>query len=310
MIKNPFQRKIEDEFDFDFHLDTNIISTLDGFERNILKPYESGKRIFYRGERVNRADRPLLPTLFRDKDKLISENRFVSLVDSEFICDYYRKMPAYYNLYSDIIGEISPDNLYPFLAFSQHYLGISPLIDFSKSPYPAMSFALKDRKTYDEDIMLYTLEIKDDTDYTDNVLTANRWLNDYGVVVMRDNARLQLNFELDNPFDAIAEYRKIHERFSGSTFLELNAPSAKLIDVPTNDLMTYQQGVFLLLNHFSLMGKSYLTKQIRDDFSVTKWLINKDICPDLLDLLLTKYPYYSFEYITNLNKIAKALKNG
>ena len=308
MIKNPLLVKLENELDFDFRLETNHISTLDEFEQIILKPHEEGKRIFYRGERISSLSRPLLPTIFRDKERLVADNRIVCMVDSDFICSYYKNMTAYYNLYSDIIGEVSRDSLYKFLAFSQHYIGVSPLIDFTKSPYPAMSFALKDRQTYTDDIMIYTLEIKDDNDYTSSQETADRWLRDYSVLVFRDAAKRQLNFEMENPFEAIAEYRRIYERFGGSTFLELNTPTAKLIDLPTNDLMLYQQGVFLLLDDFSLMGKSYLTKQIRDDFNVKKWLINKNICPDLLDLLLSRYPYYSYKYITDLVKVSKSLR--
>ncbi|MCD7797531.1 MAG: hypothetical protein LUG95_08055 [Clostridiales bacterium] len=40
------------------------------------------------------------------------------------------------------------------------------------------------------------------------------------------------------------------------------SPTAKLIDIPTNDLMKYQQGVFLLLNKFSIIDSNYLTKAV------------------------------------------------
>ncbi len=306
------QRKLhewDNEFDFDFSVQTQSISTLEEFDRIILQPHREGRRVFYRGERCNSRTRPLLPTLFRSRADLLSPERFVTLADSEFLCKYYRNMGDYYRLYTDIIGAVEPDNLYPFLAFSQHYLGISPLIDFSKSPYPALSFALKDRTEYSEDILLYTLEIKEECDYTDSVETANRWLRDYSVLVFRDSARSKLNFELENPFNALTEYRKIYERFAGSSFMQLNTPTAKLIDVPTNDLMLYQQGVFLLLDDFSLMGKSYLTKQIRDEFNIKKWLVNREICPTLYRMLTEQYPYYAFSYITDLNKIASAMKN-
>ncbi|MBR3738046.1 MAG: hypothetical protein IKN26_04830, partial [Eubacterium sp.] len=93
-----------------------------------------------------------------------------------------------------------------------------------------------------------------------------------------------------------------------SGLLDMNSPSAKLIDVPTNDLMRYQQGVFLLLDDFSLMGKLYLTKKIRDEFKVKKLIINKEICPKLLDMLIENNPYYAFKYITNLNAIAQNIK--
>ncbi|MBQ9517568.1 MAG: FRG domain-containing protein [Eubacterium sp.] len=309
MKQKEFFDRLDNEFDFDFRIDTKTIDNLDDFNYYLLKPYENGKRIFYRGESRVSITRPLLPTIFRNKDALIPQNRFVSLIDSDYICNYYRKMSDYYSLYSDIIGEVDRDNLYKFLAFSQHYIGVSPLIDFTKSPYPALSFALKDREEFKEDILFYTLEIKDDNDFTTDAETANRWLSDYSVLVYRDKAKFELNYKLENPFEAIDDYRRIRERFGGTNFmLQMNAPHAKLIDVPTNDLMIYQQGVFLLLDDFSLMGKSYLTKKIREEFNVKKWLIDKSICPDLLDFLQSKYPYYSYKYITDLVKVAKAIK--
>ena len=56
------------------------------------------------------------------------------------------------------------------------------------------------------------------------------------------------------------------------------------------------------------MGKSYLTKKIRDEFTIKKWIIKKDICPQLLEMLLEYNPYYAFKYITNLNLIAEDMK--
>ena len=52
------------------------------------------------------------------------------------------------------------------------------------------------------------------------------------------------------------------------------SPVAKLIDIPTNDLMKYQQGVFLLLNNFSLVDSMYLTKSVRRGFVIKKYVIN------------------------------------
>ncbi len=56
-----------------------------------------------------------------------------------------------------------------------------------------------------------------------------------------------------------------------------NAPSATLIGIPTNDLMRYQQGVFLLLTDFffSLRCSMAIPPRIfREDFEVTKWILD------------------------------------
>ena len=305
-INRIINERLENELDFDFHLDKHRINSVEEFEEYIINPYNSGKRIFYRGERKEDITRPLLPSIFRKKEFLFDSANRVNLVNADFLYSYYSKLGNFLEQYENTIGKATTDNMYSFLAFSQHYMGISPLIDFSKSPYPALSFALKDRSEYQEDILIYTLEIKNDTDYTNSIEKANEWIKDYSVLVFRDITRL----DIESPLEALEDYKTVVDNARGKKSpFDMNTPSAKLIDVPTNDLMRFQQGVFLLLDDFSLMGKQYLTKKIRDDFNVKKWLINNRICPELHRMLIEYNPYYSYKYITNLNEIANDIKN-
>lgn len=308
MIINP-KRKIESELDFDFRADMVKIETIDDFDSLILKPYQDGKQIFYRGERKNSLSRPLLPTLYRNRELLFDNSKKVSLVNAQTLYSVYNKSTDYFKLYEKIIGKIDIDEMYSFLAFSQHYFGLSPLIDFTKSIYVALSFALKDRQSYDDNILIYTLELNSQNDYTNSIAVANEWINDYSVLLFRDIDKSILNNHLENPLDVISDYKKIADSFKGHNLLELNAPTAKLIDVPSNDLIKFQQGVFLLLDDFSLLGKNYLTKKIRDEFSLKKWIINKEICPELLDMIISREPYYQYKYITNLSSVADVIKN-
>ncbi|MBR1762600.1 MAG: FRG domain-containing protein [Eubacterium sp.] len=305
MAKSKFEKRLENELDFDFRLDKERIESVGEFEEKILEPFNQNKRIFFRGERREDITRPLLPSIYRNREFLFDNGKRVNLINADFLYSCYSKTGDFLNLFEKIIGRVHTDKMYPFLAFSQHYFGLSPLIDFSKSPYSALSFALKDRKEYDEDILFYTLEIKNDSDYTNSIDKANEWIKNYSVLVFRDVTRL----ELESPIEALVDYKTIIEMSKKkSNLFEMNTPSAKLIDVPTNDLMLYQQGVFLLLDDFSLMGKSYLTKKIRNEFNIRKWIISKDICPELLDMLIDFNPYYSYKYITNLNLIANDIK--
>lgn len=308
MIINP-KRKIESELDFDFRADMVKIETIDDFDSLLLKPYQDGKQIFYRGERKNSLSRPLLPTLYRNRELLFDNSKKVSLVNAQTLYSVYNKSTDYFKLYEKIIGKVDIDEMYSFLAFSQHYFGLSPLIDFTKSIYVALSFALKDRQSYDDNILIYTLELNSQNDYTNSIAVANEWINDYSVLLFRDIDKSILNNHLENPLDVISDYKKIADSFKGHNLLELNAPTAKLIDVPNNDLIKFQQGVFLLLDDFSLLGKNYLTKKIRDEFSLKKWIINKEICPELLDMIISREPYYQYKYITNLSSVADVIKN-
>lgn len=308
LISENKKRKIENELDFDFRAEMTKIDTLDDFDEFLMKPYKSGERIYYRGERRNSIARPLIPTIYRKREMLFNSNQKVELVTAEKLYEYYDRTTDFFKLYERIIGRLKTDEMYPFLAFSQHYFGISPLIDFSKSLYVSLSFALKDRTEFDDNILIYTLRLKDNDDYTDSIEVANRWINEYSVLLFRDIDKVLLQNHYENPFEVIADYKKIADTFKGYSFLDMNAPTAKLIDVPANDLIKYQQGVFLLLDDFSLFGKSYLTKKIRDDFYLKKWIINKDICPDILDMLVNEEPYYQYKYITNLSLIVEEIK--
>lgn len=302
---NKFAKLLEDELDFDFRADSERIETLEEFEQNIFRPFYEKEQIFYRGERKCSITRPLLPSIFRDKEYFFDSSASIAVINNKTLYDFYCRNEEYVDLYERIIGRIDVDKMYPFLAFSQHYFGISPLIDFTKSPYVALSFALKDRKEYKEDILLYTLQLKSKEDYTDDIETANQWIKNYNVMLFRDiDKRRDMKFSAEtvNEIKFLAE--KIHNR----SLLDINTPDAKLIDVPANDLLRYQQGVFLLLDSFSLVGKQYLTKKIRDDFYLKKWIINKDICPSLLDRLLCERPYYAFRHITDLSSVVSEIR--
>lgn len=298
--------KIEYELDFDYNTSLTRIETFDDFMDNIIEPYNRGERIFYRGERVNKFDRTLIPTIYRHRHYLFGEGEIIKNLDADGLLEFYETMPEYIEVYKRIIGEVNPQRMYNFLAFSQHYFGISPLIDLTRSPYVALSFALKNRAEYKEDVLLYTIEIKNDDDYTRDINTADEWINSYNVTVFNDRL---MDFYEDFKFD-MKQYKAFLDSLKnkGGSIGNITAPHAKLIDVPTNDLMRFQQGVFLLLNDFTIVGKGYLTKNVLDDFTIKKWIINKDICPNLLAYQLQKRPYYNYDTITDLSAVVANIR--
>ena len=199
--------------------------------------------------------------------------------------------------------------MYPFLSFSQHYFGLSPLIDLTKNPFVALSFALKNRDVYTKDILIYSVEIKQKEDYTCDLSVANKWINDYSVILFRDPKNTGFDSAFENRKDLLINYKELFEEVKGRSLFDLNAPSARLIDVPVNDLMRFQQGVFLLLDDFTVFGNGYLTKKIRDDFAIKKWIVNKDICPSLLDYQRQNAPQYDYASITDLSSVVGKIKN-
>lgn len=297
-----FESLVINELDFDFSVVQNEIKTISEFEHYLKEPFLSHEeKIFYRGERNNNRDRPLIPTIFRNRRALFDSDEAIAEVNADFVFEHYKKSGDYLKLYEKITGTNGRDSMYRLCAFSQHYLDVSPFIDFSKSLYVALSFAIKNRDVFNEDIVIYTVKIRNEADCTKSEKTANRWVEDYNVCVFRRNEDYLKNIIFDknkNIKNSITHFEKINAKAIKMS----NSPAARLIDIPTNDLMMFQQGVFLLLTDFKLVFNSYPTKSIRDDFEVTKWVISKDICKDLKDMIEKEAPWYDYDCLLDVKK--------
>lgn len=291
-----FNKVLENELDFDFSVNEKYISDYDAFCKYLKNPFEKKeKMIFYRGERKNHISRPLVPTLLRNREMLLKKNELVVDIDSKFLRDFYAEKGQFLNVYEKVFSKVYEYRLYELCAFSQHYLNISPFIDFTKSLYVAVSFALKGKEETQDDFVIYTAEIPNKNYYTRDIVVAECWLNDYKVSVYNSPDELLKLRNIPLSPSAIktakqALEKRIHE----------SSPKAKLIDIPTNDLVKYQQGVFLMLDDFSMFHKSYLTKNLREDFAVTKYVINKKLCPSLIKMISEEAPWYEYDCLLDI----------
>lgn len=297
-----FNPKIPKTLDFDFSSVSRRIDTYDDFEKEILNVFYSGEGLFFRGERLNSSKRNLLPTLYRKPEALFSNDDIgIIQINSKFLYDYYSSLGSFVDVFSKTMGRVDENNLYDICAFAQHYYHSSPFIDFSKSLYPALSFALKDREQYDDDIVLYVLEINNKADYTNDINVANKWLKDINIYLSHFDEK-----EIKKAIKELRNNRKVIPPEEVLQFMEqINTPpvpKAKLIDVPTNTRMKFQQGVFLMLTDFHLFNVRYFTKNIREQFSITKYIINKDICPMINNLIKQEAPWYMYECLTDVEK--------
>lgn len=298
-------KKINSNLDFDFSAVSKRIETMDDFNNEIMRDFLSGKQLFYRGERINDPNRNLLPTMLRNPDKLFSDNDLGVLhIDSDYIYNYYSSLGSFVNVFNKTMGTADIDNLYEICAFAQHYYHFSPLIDFTKSVYPSLSFALKNREKYEDDIVLYVLELKNNDDYTTDIATANKWLKELDIYVScfdEEDIKKTVKEVIENKGLRMTEdFRQHLERLNTRP-----VPKAKLIDVPTNTRMKFQQGVFLMLTDFQLFNVKYFTKNIREQFSITKFIINKDICPEILKMIEYDAPWYNYKYLTDVEAAFK-----
>ncbi len=297
-----FNNPIISNLDFDFSTVSERVESVENFEEKIIIPAKE-KELFYRGERINSPSRRLIPTMLRKPGELLDKSEFGVLhIDSEYLLNYYSSMGEFVELFNKTMGKVSETHLYEISAFAQHYCDFSPLIDFTRSVYPALSFALKGRDTYEDDIVLYVLELNNKSDYTNDINTADKWLNELNIYLsafdekdiknaINESFEMRKKLILPDPDDFRLQLEKLATPAS---------PTAKLIDVPTNTRMKFQQGVFLLLTDFNLFGNNYLTKNIRDKFTITKYIIDKNLCPLIKEYIESNVPWYSYKHLMDV----------
>lgn len=297
---NSLEKALEHELDFNFRINEKRIATVDEFNRSLKEPfYKNEGNIFYRGERINSPKRTLTPTLLRHSDEIFKNGEVIVNIDYEYLLNFYREKGAYLDFYRYIFGTASKYRMFEICSFSQHYLDMSPFIDFTKSLFVAMSFALKNREVFTDDIVIYTVEIDDKEHYTNDIVTAECWLHDYKVTMFNSPENV---VKSRMGISSVKESIEAMEARSKAT-----SPTAKFIDIPTNDLIKFQQGVFMLLTDYSMFYDAYLTKSIRENFYITKYIISKDICPELLDIILAEAPWYQYECLLDIKKaVSKA----
>lgn len=297
--------KLQDAFDVNYSVAQVKIDTFEDFEKELLMPFSRSSGIFYRGERICSPSRRLLPTFLR-KEALTGDELY-SHIDSNVLYNFYTEKKAFIDVYATLYGAPDPHKQYKMLAFAQHYLDVSPFIDFSASLYVALSFAMKGRTEFSDDIVIYTAFDIGDDDTTTDENEVNEWLAGYNVGIVRAeskeeflkllSSRRKSEAEIGNPI--LSAQKTLESLLNGVS------PTAKLVNIPTNDLMKYQQGVFLLLNNFCLMDTAYFTKTVRQSFVIKKYVIDKAVCPKLQKLLQDKAPQYRYQCLLD---IAEAVK--
>lgn len=307
-INKNIKEKLEDVFDVSFSVSEIQIDSMDSFLKRLDKPFRENENIYYRGERINTASRRLIPTYLRN-DKPCFSDRTEKLINlnSRTLYDFYMGNKQFSTVYSTLYGEASVDKMYNMTAFAQHYLDISPFIDFSKSLYVAVSFALKGREKAQDNFVIYTAYDIGDDDTTSDINEVNLWLENYNVNIVNTAKVEEINkFLTDRQLRKLPDIRnlqtgikKLEDIFNGVS------PTAKLIDIPTNDLMKYQQGVFLLLNDFSLVDSQYLTKTIRQSFVINKYVIDKNLCSELREYIIKNAPQYRYECLMDISRAVK-----
>ena len=94
-----WEAQVIDALDVDFSLVRREVHTMEEFEQHLKAPFlENKEKIFYRGERVDDRARPLIPTIFRNRQALFDNGDAVAKVTADFVYDFYSRDGSYMHL--------------------------------------------------------------------------------------------------------------------------------------------------------------------------------------------------------------------
>lgn len=196
--------------------------------------------------------------------------------------------------YYEMFGKDKID--YLFLSFMQHACSYSPFIDFTKSNIIGLSFALSNPNFFNDftnkNSSLFIVSI-DSNEILRSEEKINEFLQEEYQLIYLD--RKTLGFGENVSFKENEE-EKILFLSDFKTIINLLTPKYKLIDLPTNDRMKYQKGVFLVF-YGCICANDTIFYQLNDKFKLLKVKINKMNKRIYLEKIYKNYRFYDPEHL-------------
>ena len=214
ILRSQFIARLEDALDVNFGVSEIEIDTLEKFNEELYVPFLQGSGVVYRGERIHSQQRRLIPTLLRQKASELKELEIEKSlnINGRYLFDMYVARERFYEVYNLLYGDTDRYKMYNMTALAQHYLDLSPFIDFTKSLYVSLSFAIKGRASAEEDFVIYTVRDFSGKNSSSDIEQANEWLEGYNVNV--------INIITSNHIKKRNQIRKSFDIKSAGEFIE------------------------------------------------------------------------------------------
>lgn len=253
---------------------------------------------YYRGQ--TNYDWDLIPSIYRnyifrngDSGDYIDSSMLFGIYDSE---DLVKKYDMTISPNATHLSTIT----YNFLAYMQHSVSFSPLIDFTDKREIASTFALGNKadfnsfSKYDSSIFKLGLaanaskELNDEKDINIffsrdyNIKMLNGKIKLGTIMIIAKNDFSQVSIDCTNIQSIIDELR----------------PKYKIINVATNDRMKYQHGKFLVF-YDCLVVDGKILFNLNRDIQIEKIKILRKSKNGFYQFLMKNYEHYNMEYLLN-----------
>ncbi len=239
---------------------------------------------FFRGQTNYEWD--LIPSMIRNLNDNVKIN--MNFFNKKYLT--LKLKDKYYEMF----GKDKID--YLFLSFMQHACSYSPFIDFTKSNIIGLSFALSNPNAFNDftnkNSSLFIVSI-DSNEILRSEEKINEFLQEEYQLIYLDRKTLGFG---ENVLFKENEEEKILFLSDFKTIINLLTPKYKLIDLPTNDRMKYQKGVFLVF-YGCICVNDTIYYQLNNKFKLLRLKINKTNKRVYLEKIYKKYRFYDPEHL-------------
>ena len=197
-------------------------------------------------------------------------------------------------------GKFSIENKFNKYSFIQHACSYSPFVDFTKSPIIAASFALSnvsklnDFINHDACIICMKFGNEDKTKLITDKSEARLFIkNEMRLdIIDSDTFVFGKNYEIAKSNGSI---KKICY-YTFDELLSRLSPDYKILDIQTNDRMTYQKGLFICF-YGCLCLREFIAYELCPDLYLTKIYIKTGNKRSILEDIYKHYRQYDPEHL-------------
>lgn len=241
----------------------------------------NGANICFRGQ--ENKEWGLVPSAFRD-------NNDTDIIDSQSLMDLYGKS-GQSESYKKARQANDVHFNYDFLSWMQHSICFSPLIDFTYSPLVAATFAIRRDKPYH-------------FCHWDSAILTIKGIDDNALL----KALPPINGKIENMEVRCFKDKIVPLRCSGQSgnftcydfdwILNNLRPEIYLFDLPTNDRMKKQQGLFLFFRRCSIVNGNVFGLS-KSGLLIKKYVVKPVIKSNIVQAMRKNYPDLAYNYLMN-----------
>lgn len=298
LTKYLLYKRLNDKFEFEVEKDSE--SEKDFAEKMIVNQKRDNACIMFRGQQNYAWE--LAPSLIRNLTVPKGKGLFLDAKSLHYLFNEggasNSLLEKYEKCFDD--GPYVPYFTvnYRFLAWMQHAVSYSPLLDFTSSYPVALSFAIKENNPSNflyDDSAVYILKLSN-TDEIKREQEVDDILNKMHIVVLKGKIKPG---STPTVYDCFNKKHLLDFTTFDKILLQL-MPKYAFIDIPTNDRMLRQKGKFLLFyDYVSVNGRMFpvMIRGINGMVYVYKHRIKAKDKPGLVNYMRDQWPDIKNSYL-------------